>query len=77
MQIRLSVDRRSLQYVHPSGTRMKEFDMKVSQYYSSNPSDPDVHHDHNDCPSGQQIPPQNKRLGTNRYPRCGHCVKKG
>ena len=56
---------------------MKEFDMKVSQYYSSNPSDPDVYHDHNDCPSGQQIPDRNKLPGTNGYARCGHCIKMG
>ena len=51
--------------------------MKVNSYYSANPSDPDVHHNHNDCPSGQQIPISNKRSGTNGYPRCGHCVKMG
>ena len=26
---------------------------KVSSYHSSNPSDPDVYHDHSDCPTGQ------------------------
>lgn len=47
--------------------------MKVSPYYSSNSTDPDVHHDHDNCPSGQQIPAQNKRPGTNGYPLCKHC----
>lgn len=30
---------------------------KVGNYYSNNPSDPDVYHDQSNCPSGQQIPP--------------------
>jgi len=51
--------------------------MKVPAYYSVNPSDPDVYHDHNDCPTGQQIPAHNRRQGTNNYPRCAHCTKKG
>lgn len=47
--------------------------MKVAPYYSTHPSDPDVHHNHDNCPSGQQIPQQNKRPGTNGYPLCQHC----
>lgn len=35
--------------------------MLVSPYFYSNPSDPDVHHRHSDCPSGQQIPERNKQ----------------
>jgi hypothetical protein len=50
---------------------------KVSPYYSSNPSDPDVYHDHDDCPTGQQIPPQNKLPGTGGYRRCHQCEAKG
>jgi hypothetical protein len=50
---------------------------KVAPYHSSNPSDPDVYHDHDDCPSGQQIPPQNRQGGTGGYPRCKHCVNLG
>lgn len=50
---------------------------KVSPYHSSNPTDPDVYHDHDDCRSGQQIPAHNKRSGTGRYPRCQHCVEMG
>jgi hypothetical protein len=51
--------------------------MKVSAYYSTNPSDPDVYHDHDDCPVGQQIPAHNKRQGTNGYRRCLSCTKMG
>lgn len=50
-----------------SGTR-------VPTYHSINQSDPDVHHNHNDCPSGQQIPAYNRRLGTNGWPLCRHCA---
>jgi hypothetical protein len=49
--------------------------MKSAPYYSINPTDPDVHHDHSDCPSGQQIPSSNRRNGTNGKPRCKHCEK--
>lgn len=51
--------------------------MKVPAYYSVNPSDPDVYHDHDDCPEGQQIPARNKRQGTNRHRRCLSCTKMG
>ena len=47
--------------------------MLVSPYHSINLSDPDVYHNHSDCPSGQQIPARNKRSGTNNYPLCKHC----
>jgi hypothetical protein len=50
---------------------------KVAPYHSINPSDPDVYHDHDDCPSGQQIPAHNRRSGTGGYPRCKHCVNMG
>ena len=50
---------------------------KVAPYHSINPSDPDVYHDHDDCPSGQQIPAHNRRAGTGGYPRCKHCVNLG
>jgi hypothetical protein len=49
---------------------------KVSPYYSINPTDPDVWHDHDDCPSGQQIPAKNKRQGegpNDSYRKCEHC----
>lgn len=51
--------------------------MKTNPYYSSNPSDPDVYHDHSDCPTGQQIPPANRRDGTKGYRRCDQCKNKG
>jgi hypothetical protein len=51
--------------------------VKVSAYHSSNKSDPDVYHDHNDYPTGQQIPSYNKVSGTGGFPRCKHCVDKG
>jgi len=46
---------------------------KVSPFYSSNPSDPDVYHDHNDCPTGRQIPQHNKEGGKGGHRRCKHC----
>ena len=55
----------------------KGANMKVSAYYSINPSDPDVYHDHDDCPEGQQIPARNKSAGTNHYRRCLSCTKMG
>jgi len=50
---------------------------KVSPYYSTNRSDPHVHHDHNDCPTGKQIPPHNRASGTNNYRRCKDCIDLG
>ena len=59
--------------------RLKEIGatVKVSAYHSSNQSDPDVYHDHSDCPTGQQIPSYNKVSGTGGLPRCKQCVDKG
>lgn len=48
---------------------------KVGKYYSIASTDPDVHHNHDDCPSGQNILPKNKRSGTGGFPRCGKCVE--
>lgn len=50
---------------------------KVAPYHSSNPSDPDVHHDHDDCPTGQQIPERNLRQGTGGKRRCEQCKQRG
>jgi hypothetical protein len=50
---------------------------KVGAYHSSNPSDPDVYHDHDNCPTGQQIPPANKVPGTGGYRRCKQCTDMG
>lgn len=47
--------------------------MRVPAYHSSNPSDPDVHHVYNDCPTGSQIPARNRRSGTGGYRMCKHC----
>ncbi|MBD9699192.1 hypothetical protein IGS67_06760 [Flavimobilis sp. GY10621] len=51
--------------------------MKVRAYHSSNISDPDVHHDHDDCVSGKQIPSYNKVSGTGGYPLCKICKNLG
>ncbi len=50
--------------------------MRVSPYHSINQADPDVHHVHSDCPTGQQIPAYNKRSGTNGWPLCKQCRDK-
>ncbi len=50
--------------------------MKVSPYHSKNPTDPDVYHDYDDCPTGRQIPQHNKAPGTNNYRRCKDCIDK-
>jgi hypothetical protein len=53
--------------------KAKEPVMRVDPYYSINPDDPDVYHDHDNCPSGQQIPDRNRRDGTNNYRICETC----
>lgn len=50
--------------------------MRVAPYHSINLSDPDVHHVHSDCPTGQQIPDRNRRSGTGGYPMCKQCRDK-
>jgi hypothetical protein len=50
---------------------------KVAPYHSSNPSDPDVYHDHDDCPTGRQIPPENMEPGTGDYRKCEQCADMG
>lgn len=51
---------------------------KVPAYYSTDPTDPDVWHDHDNCPSGQQIPAKNKAYGKPPgYRQCEHCVRMG
>lgn len=47
---------------------------KVPAYHSTNPSDPDVYHDHDDCPPGSLIPAHNRASGTGGYDRCEKCV---
>ncbi len=46
---------------------------KVAPYHSKNPTDPDVHHNNDNCPSGKQIPAHNWASGTNNWPLCQHC----
>jgi len=46
---------------------------KVAPYHSTNPSDPDVYHDHDTCPAGKQIPAHNRASGKNGYRRCKLC----
>jgi len=48
--------------------------VKTDPYYSINPSDPDVHHVHSDCPAGARIPAENRRSGTNGYRLCERCA---
>jgi hypothetical protein len=51
---------------------------KVPPYHSSNPDDPDVWHDHDNCPAGSQIPARNLIAGKgsgNR--RCRLCERMG
>jgi hypothetical protein len=48
---------------------------KVSPYHSTNPSDPDVYHDQDNCPAGQRIPRHNWAPGMNDYDKCDHCRK--
>ena len=50
---------------------------KVSPYHSTNPSDPDVYHDHDDCPPGSQIPPHKRAAGTGGHRRCHTCESMG
>ncbi len=47
--------------------------VKVPVYHSSNPSDPNVYHDHDDCPAGQQIPLRNWVPGDGGFRRCEQC----
>ena len=41
---------------------------KVAPYHTVTPEKPygerDVYHDHDDCPAGRRIEPQNRRVGT-------------
>jgi hypothetical protein len=44
-------------------------------YHSSNPSDPDVYHDSDTCPTGQQIPAKNRVPGKRDGNRpCKQCA---
>lgn len=44
-------------------------------YHSSNPSDPDVYHESDTCPTGQQIPAANRVSGEGAGNRpCKQCA---
>jgi len=47
---------------------------QVAAYHSSNASDPDVYHDQDDCPTGQQIPSWNRVPGTGNLRQCKQCA---
>jgi hypothetical protein len=53
----------------------------VPPYHTITPEKPygerDVYHDRNDCPTGRQIEPQNRRSGTAGRPRCEDCTSLG
>lgn len=56
----------------------EEVKMRVPFYYSSNPSDPDVYHWHDNCPTGKQIPSWNKMQGRPPgYRECKQCIDLG
>jgi hypothetical protein len=55
---------------------------KVDPYHtinpeSQNPGHRDVYHDHDDCPQGRRILPQDRRPGTGNRPRCDDCIRLG
>jgi hypothetical protein len=54
---------------------------KVPAYHTITPEKPygerDVYHDHDNCPAGRRIEPQNRRRGTANRPRCEDCIKLG
>ncbi|WNM23626.1 hypothetical protein [Demequina capsici] len=49
--------------------------MKIAEFHSINPTDPDVYHDESTCGPGQQIPSYNKRPGTGGYRKCKDCIR--
>ncbi|NYI40880.1 hypothetical protein BKA03_000999 [Demequina lutea] len=51
--------------------------MRTYPYHSRNPDDPDVYHNHNDCPEGEKIPAGQRANGTNDYSQCEQCKDKG
>lgn len=54
--------------------------MKISPYHTvteEKPEQRDVFHDHDDCPDGRRIEPQNRRSGTGGRPRCDACIRLG
>ena len=47
--------------------------MLTYPYHSTTPKDPEVYHNHNDCPKGEQISAGERANGTNGYPHCEDC----
>jgi hypothetical protein len=45
----------------------------TTPYYSISPEDPEVYHDKSNCPDGERIKPENKRLGTDDRQKCKQC----
>jgi hypothetical protein len=55
---------------------------KVYPYHTITPEQGEpghrnVYHDHDDCPDGKRIEPQNRRSGTDNRPRCDACIALG
>jgi hypothetical protein len=54
---------------------------KGAAYYSTSPEDMQrqryVYHDHDNCPDGLRIKPENKQWGTDGRPRCDVCIQLG
>ena len=54
---------------------------KVSPYHTNSteypPEHRNVHHDHDNCPHGRRIRPQNRLNGNGDKPRCDECIKLG
>jgi hypothetical protein len=46
---------------------------KVDPYHSTSSEDEDVYHDHNDCPDGERILPEDWAPGTGGRQRCQSC----
>lgn len=46
---------------------------KVYPYHTTEPETPERYHDHDNCPTGQQILPQNRAPGDGGRARCYQC----
>ncbi|QNG19087.1 hypothetical protein G4H71_19865 [Rhodococcus triatomae] len=47
--------------------------MEILAFHSSRPADPDLYHDHDDCPDGKGIASWNRTVGAFGYHRCPIC----
>ena len=50
--------------------------MQVFPYFSKHTADPDIHHLHEDCPVGRQIPREHLRQGSRGWPLCELCAER-